>query len=127
MDVRRDAGRMNETECEVREVTVPWMNVRIGRCEADSPRLTSDEVDEEGVNGGVGIVFVILADVGVDPEGLEEGSGGSSIFVYGMKAFGAWSGNIENRGKTYTSTGKSQACRYSVPCEIWLLGLTIHV
>ena len=103
---------MNETEWDVKEVTVPWMNVRMGRwaLETDADMLRREDVDDEGVSGGLGIlVGFVSVGVGVEPEpdpegmGVGTGSGGSSIFVYGIKALAAWSGNIENRGKTYTS------------------------
>ena len=84
---------MNDTEWAVREVTVPWMNVRIGKVEGVSTRPRREDVDDEGVSGGVGILVAVAVEVGVgvgvesELEGV--GSGGSSIFVYGIKAFGA--------------------------------------
>lgn len=67
------------------------MNVRIGRVEGVSTRPRSDDVDDEGVSGGVGILVVVDVDVGVGGELELEGvgSGGSSIFVYGIKALRA--------------------------------------
>lgn len=51
-------------------------------------------MDEAGDRGGVG-------NLDEDAALISTGrSGDSSIFVYGMKALGAWVGKIENRGKT---------------------------
>jgi len=80
-DERRGAGRMKETEWEVRWVTVPWMNWRRGNSSSSSSE-EKDEADEVGDRGGVGSLDVDA----VDSTGT---SAGSSIFVYGIKAFGA--------------------------------------
>lgn len=85
------AGRMNETECEERAVTVPWMNWRRGISSSPSAR-ESDEVDDAGLRGGVGSLEPGVG-VGVDADEDDPisagGSGGSSIFEYGINALGA--------------------------------------
>jgi hypothetical protein len=82
---------MKETEWDVRWVTVPWMNRRSGN---SSSSEANDEVDDAGDRGGVGN---LEEDAALLPTGR---SGDSSIFVYGIKALGAWVGKIENRGNT---------------------------
>ena len=63
---------MNETECEVRWVMVPWMNWRNGN---SSSSEANDEVDDAGDRGGVG-------NFDEDAVLLSTGrSGDSSIFV----------------------------------------------
>lgn len=63
---------MNETEWEVRWVTVPWINWRRG---SSSSSDSNDEVDDAGDNGGVGNLDDDAALVSTGR------SGGSSIFV----------------------------------------------
>lgn len=85
-EVRRDAGRMNDTEWGVREVTVPCMKERIGSDEFDADKPSNEDVEDEGESGGVGILLA----VGVDEDEADGSeSGGSSIFVYGINALGA--------------------------------------
>lgn len=110
--MRRDPGRIKDTELGVRAVTDAWMNVRDGRGSSSKDEV---EVDDEGVSGGVigDLVLGVTADLSGSTFALVSVSvsvlvlttavgvsGGSSILVYGMKALGAWSGSKEKRGNT---------------------------
>lgn len=89
-DDRLGAGRTKETEWDDRAVTVPWINCRRGISSSSWSwsEKESDDTEDVGVRGGVGSLEVGVG-VDADDDGSAGASGGSSIFEYGINAFGA--------------------------------------